>query len=100
MRAHSRHLMPTAAGTMQSGQIGFPQFEHETAVSTFGWLAQYTVVPVDTAASVASGRDPPTLGTSDHKARGGTGPDPLTAGGGAGVLAGRPRPSARRRATG
>jgi len=29
-RAHSRHLIPTAACTMQSGQIGFPQFEHET----------------------------------------------------------------------
>jgi hypothetical protein len=35
-RAQSRHLMPTAACTMQSGQIGFPQSEHETAVSTLG----------------------------------------------------------------
>jgi hypothetical protein len=25
---------------MQSGQIGFPQFEHETSVSTLEWLAQ------------------------------------------------------------
>ncbi len=40
MRAHSRHLMPTGAGTMQSGQIGLPQFEQDTPVSTFGWLAQ------------------------------------------------------------
>ena len=29
-RAQSRHLIPTAACTMQSGQIGLPQFEHET----------------------------------------------------------------------
>jgi hypothetical protein len=30
-------LIPTAAKTMQSVQIGLPQLEHETAVSTFGW---------------------------------------------------------------
>ena len=58
-RAHSRHLIPTGAGTMQSGQIGLPQFEHETPVSTFGWLAQVTgaAMPgstLDTASSVAS----------------------------------------------
>jgi hypothetical protein len=41
-RAHSRHLIPTAAGTMQSGQMGLPQLEQETPVSTFGWLAQWT----------------------------------------------------------
>jgi len=35
-------LIPTAAGTMQSGQIGLPQFEHDTPVSTLGWLAQVT----------------------------------------------------------
>jgi hypothetical protein len=40
MRAQSRHLTPTGACTMQSVQIGFPQLEHETSVSTFGWLAQ------------------------------------------------------------
>jgi hypothetical protein len=27
---------------MQSGQIGLPQLEHETPVSTFGWFAQWT----------------------------------------------------------
>jgi len=27
---------------MQSGQIGLPQFEQDTPVSTFGWLAQVT----------------------------------------------------------
>src|SRR3954447_603808 len=42
MRAHSRHLIPTGAGTMQSGQIGLPQFEQRTPVSTFGWLAHIT----------------------------------------------------------
>ena len=41
-RAHSGHLIPTGAGTMQSGQIGLPQFEQDTPVSTFGWLAQVT----------------------------------------------------------
>jgi hypothetical protein len=30
-------LIPTAAKTMHSVQIGRPQFEHATAVSTFGW---------------------------------------------------------------
>jgi hypothetical protein len=29
-------LIPTGAGTMQSGQIGLPQLEHDTPVSTFG----------------------------------------------------------------
>jgi hypothetical protein len=29
-------LIPTAAGTMQSGQIGLPQVEQDTPVSTFG----------------------------------------------------------------
>jgi hypothetical protein len=37
--AQSRHLIPTGAGTMQSGQIGLPQLEHETSVSTRGWFA-------------------------------------------------------------
>jgi hypothetical protein len=27
---------------MQSGQIGLPQFEQDTPVSTFGWLAHVT----------------------------------------------------------
>jgi hypothetical protein len=27
---------------MQSGQIGLPQFEQDTPVSTLGWLAQVT----------------------------------------------------------
>ena len=57
-RAQSRHLIPTAAGTMQSGQIGLPQEEHETPVSTFGWLAQLATgaapAVLDTRASVAS----------------------------------------------
>ena len=35
--AHSGHLIPTAAKTMHSGQIGRPQFEHVTAVSLRGW---------------------------------------------------------------
>ena len=34
--AHSGHLIPTAAYTMQSGQIGRPQFEQLTAVSLPG----------------------------------------------------------------
>jgi hypothetical protein len=51
--------MPTGAGTMQSGQIGLPQFEQETSVSTFGWLAHVTgaAIPgstLDTLSSVAS----------------------------------------------
>jgi hypothetical protein len=29
--------MPTGVGVMQSGQMGFPQFEHETPVSRRGW---------------------------------------------------------------
>jgi hypothetical protein len=29
--------MPTGVAVMQSGQIGFPQFEQETPVSRFGW---------------------------------------------------------------
>jgi hypothetical protein len=41
-RAHSWHLIPTGAGTMQSGQMGLPQDEQETPVSTFGWFAQVT----------------------------------------------------------
>ncbi len=28
--------MPTGVAVMQSGQIGLPQFEHETPVSRFG----------------------------------------------------------------
>jgi hypothetical protein len=38
--------MPTGAWIMQSGQIGLPQFEHETYVSTDGWLAQCGTVSV------------------------------------------------------
>ena len=40
MRAQSRHFTPTGACTMQSVQIGLPHDEHETSVSTVGWLAQ------------------------------------------------------------
>jgi hypothetical protein len=29
--------MPTGVGVMQSGQIGLPQFEHETPVSRLEW---------------------------------------------------------------
>jgi hypothetical protein len=36
-RAHSGQRMPTGVGVMQSGQIGRPQFEHETPVSRLGW---------------------------------------------------------------
>jgi hypothetical protein len=36
-RAHSGQRMPTGVGVMQSGQIGRPQFEHETPVSRSGW---------------------------------------------------------------
>src|SRR5204862_4925277 len=35
-RAHSGQRMPTDVGVMQSGQIGRPQFEHDTAVSRLG----------------------------------------------------------------
>ena len=35
--AHSGQRMPTDVGVMQSGQIGRPQFEHETPVSRPGW---------------------------------------------------------------
>ena len=35
-REHSGQRMPTGVGVMQSGQIGLPQFEHETYVSTLG----------------------------------------------------------------
>src|SRR4051812_24096163 len=34
--AHSGQRMPTGVGVMQSGQIGRPQFEHETPVSRLG----------------------------------------------------------------
>ncbi len=34
--AHSGHLIPTEANTMQSVQIGRPQLEQETAVSLRG----------------------------------------------------------------
>jgi hypothetical protein len=36
-RAHSGQRMPTGVAVMQSGQIGLPQFEHETPVSRPGW---------------------------------------------------------------
>jgi hypothetical protein len=36
-RAHSGQRMPTGVGVMQSGQIGRPQFEHDTAVSRVRW---------------------------------------------------------------
>ena len=35
--AHSGQRIPTGVGVMQSGQIGRPQFEHETPVSRPGW---------------------------------------------------------------
>jgi hypothetical protein len=35
--AHSGQRIPTGDGVMQSGHIGRPQPEHETAVSTLGW---------------------------------------------------------------
>ena len=34
--AHSGQRIPTGVGVMQSGQIGRPQEEQETAVSRFG----------------------------------------------------------------
>jgi hypothetical protein len=34
--AHSGQRIPTFVEVMQSGQIGFPQFEHETPVSRVG----------------------------------------------------------------
>jgi hypothetical protein len=34
---HSGQRMPTGLGVMQSGQIGRPQDEQETAVSRLGW---------------------------------------------------------------
>ena len=36
-REHSGQRIPTGVGVMQSGQIGRPQFEHETPVSRDGW---------------------------------------------------------------
>ena len=35
--AHSGQRMPTEVVVMQSGQIGLPQFEHDTPVSRSGW---------------------------------------------------------------
>jgi hypothetical protein len=35
--AQSGQRMPTGVEVMQSGQIGLPQFEHETPVSREGW---------------------------------------------------------------
>ena len=35
--AQSGQRMPTGVVVMQSGQIGLPQFEHETPVSREGW---------------------------------------------------------------
>ena len=35
-RAHSGQRIPTGVEVMHSGQIGRPQFEHETPVSRFG----------------------------------------------------------------
>src|SRR4029079_11608590 len=43
--AHSGHLIPTGAKTMQSVQIGRPQLEHVTAVSLRG-LPEQTIVCV------------------------------------------------------
>jgi hypothetical protein len=34
--AQSGQRIPTGVGVMQSGQIGLPQFEHETPVTRFG----------------------------------------------------------------
>src|SRR5689334_10226098 len=34
---HSGQRMPTEVGVMQSGQMGRPQLEHDTAVSRSGW---------------------------------------------------------------
>ena len=116
MRAHSRHLIPTGAGTMQSGQIGLPQFEQDTRVSTFGWLAHVTgaAIPgstLDTRCECSIGavmqeslrrrpRDPPPLGADADDRRGGAGADPLRAGGRARVVGDRPGPAARDRAGG
>ena len=41
-REHSGQRMPTGVGVMQSGQIGRPQFEQDTAVRRSGWNAQGT----------------------------------------------------------
>ncbi len=35
--AHSGQRIPTGVVVMQSGQIGRPQFEHDTPVSREGW---------------------------------------------------------------
>jgi hypothetical protein len=35
--AHSGQRIPTGVDVMQSGQIGRPQFEHDTPVSRPGW---------------------------------------------------------------
>jgi len=36
-REHSGQRIPTGVEVMQSGQIGRPQFEHDTPVSRDGW---------------------------------------------------------------
>jgi hypothetical protein len=36
-RAHSGQRIPTGVEVMHSGQMGLPQFEHETPVSRLGW---------------------------------------------------------------
>jgi hypothetical protein len=36
--AQRGHFWPTAVATMQRGQIGSPQVEQVSLVSTFGWL--------------------------------------------------------------
>jgi hypothetical protein len=45
-RAQSPHFWPTAVVTMQRGQIGLPQLEHVSLVSTPGWLTQVGVMLV------------------------------------------------------
>jgi len=41
-RAQSGHLIPTGAGTEQRVQMGVPQDEHVSSVSSTGWRAQFT----------------------------------------------------------
>jgi hypothetical protein len=53
-RAQSPHFWPTGVVTMQRGQIGLPQLEHVSLVSTPGWLMQVGVMLVWSAVIASS----------------------------------------------
>jgi len=47
--AHRGHFCPTAVVTMQRAQIGSPQFEQVSLVSTLGWFTQVGARLVESA---------------------------------------------------